>query len=93
MSQSAKDVRAFETDHTSNPPKVLQARDADQHPDAVQVIRAGNMTVRVSGSATNLSAPAMGLPQVVMTPTCENRSTRKHDLCRSGCLQESLLNI
>lgn len=44
----------------------------------VQVIRAGNMTVRLTGSATNLPVPAVGPPLVVMTPTCENRSTREY---------------
>jgi hypothetical protein len=44
---------------------------------SVQVIRAGNMTVRLTGSATNLPVPAVGPPLVVMTPTCENRSTRE----------------
>ena len=45
----------------------------------LQVIRAGNMTVRIAGSATNLPTAVNGLPQVVMTPTCENRSTGKAD--------------
>lgn len=43
----------------------------------MQVIRAGNMTVFIASSATNLPLPVSGFPRVVNTPTCENRSVRE----------------
>jgi hypothetical protein len=55
------------------------------------------MTVRLTGSATNLPVPAIGPPLVVMTPTCENRSTRKQHVsdllaCTGADCQNTTLN-